>query len=78
MRCFDYTSDECCSFYDPHDNDKCLNECPPDRLITENFDCAGILNSVSISVLLSIHGSVLVICDIFLNYLKQLSESPFN
>ena len=41
MRCFDYTSDECCSFYDPHDNDKCLNECPPDRLITENFDCTG-------------------------------------
>ena len=43
MRCFGPDPDECCSFYDPHDKDKCLNECPPDRLITGNMDCAGII-----------------------------------
>ena len=42
MRCFGPDPDECCSFYDPHDNSKCLNECPPETMVTDNFDCAGI------------------------------------
>ena len=42
MRCFGHTPEECCNFYDPHDNDKCLDECPPERLITENFYCTGL------------------------------------
>ena len=41
MRCFGPDRDECCSFYDPHDGGKCLNECGSERMITEIFDCAG-------------------------------------
>ena len=41
MRCSGPGSDECCSFYDPHDNDTCLNECPLERIITQDFNCAG-------------------------------------
>ena len=41
MRCFGPDPDECCSFYDPHDGGKCLNECSSERMITDIFDCAG-------------------------------------
>lgn len=40
MRCFANTDDSCCNFYDPA-NGKCLIECPSDRTVTEDFDCAG-------------------------------------
>ena len=43
MRCFGPDPDECCSFYDPHNGGKCLNECSSARMITDIFDCAGMV-----------------------------------
>ena len=45
MRCFGHTPEECCNFYDPHNNDKCLDECPLERQLindSEDFYCTGL------------------------------------
>ena len=40
-RCFGNQAEDCCHFYDPA-NDKCLTQCPSDRIVTDDFDCAGV------------------------------------
>ena len=50
MRCFGTNDDECCNFYHPNDNDRCLNECPADTRPNDNLDCRGIYEPNNIIV----------------------------
>ena len=41
-RCFGNQPEDCCHFYDPGNSNKCLTECPLDKMVTDTFDCAGV------------------------------------
>ena len=42
MKCYGIglTANQCCNFYDPT-NGQCLDECPSDKKVADNFDCVG-------------------------------------